>query len=331
MLPQNMLHLLFMKLVVVSCHSNSASNFHSYLGDAKRALKHVFSDSADMPAIYQIRDASKIGVDVADAHQRSLNMGYQYKTGSSIESKGTSTMANIDDRCDYENANETDLFEKAFSKVTLDNGVTLKSCSVVGEATCGRFVRSFVFKSNPTVYEATNPLSAMCCRTCFILGQAQAKAYYAGGAEVSQHDYRVSEMLFTTQASCSGGRRSLGRHRVLTPRRTNSDVNLLESGPFPLFKILLSDDQALGTCTEMTLSSCDKQVNSLVLKDDDSVFIRSSHQKSGRDLCCLTCQRLAEGADVTFLPAKTSHKENRVAGSNITKLRYYAKTAPKMD
>ena len=174
-----------MKLVFVSGHSNSASNFHSYLGDAKRALKHVFSDSADMPAIYQIRDASKIGVDVADAHQRSLNMGYQYKTGSSLESKGTSTMANINDRCDYENANETDLFEKAFSKVTLDNGVTLKSCSVVGEATCGRFVRSFVFKSNPTVYEATNPLSAMCCRTCFILGQAEAKAYYAGGAEVS--------------------------------------------------------------------------------------------------------------------------------------------------
>ena len=109
-------------------------------------------------------------------------------------------------------------------------------------------------------------------------------------------------MLYTAQASCSGGRKYLTDSGLLQRTAAYSgllDVNLLETGPFPLFKILLADDQTLGTCTEMTLSSCDKQVKSLVLKDDDSVFIRSSHQKSGRDLCCLTCQRLAEGADVS--------------------------------
>jgi hypothetical protein len=229
----------------------------------------------------------------------------QSKSTDLVKSNSTETaiMANIKDDCNYKGANDTDLFEEGFSEATLEEeNTTLTSCSAATLATCGSFVKSFVFKSNPANYAATNPLRAMCCKTCLsraieekerlfelktrVGGQAWGQAGRNRNRLFERHGRQYVSVMLKTYNQCS-------YHHA-------NSTDLLGVTTQHSFRAVLVGDSTITDCNQVeTRSTCERKA-SLVWSGTNSPMViegtRSNSPKviegtrSVRTVCCMTCK-----------------------------------------
>lgn len=244
--PSSTVRILFMMLVVVSGHTDTIL----------KTLQRDVSPELSPTAVRDIRVPY-----AAETHG-------QMRSSLLTRSTGAAVISNVNDDCKYPHANSSDLFAQSFSKMTLDDRRVLLGCRELQTTMCDQYVSAFVFKGNPTIYPATNPVRAMCCRTCSYLRQEEVQRKIG-------MQQKVSDVCHNDTS----------RHDLLNSKALHS------------YKALLDDGEYVLNCTEVTRSKCNERtVKTLELKDVYSnIYGRAGGNRAIkgspplRALCCLTC------------------------------------------